>query len=195
MSYPNLLYRAFTDLCYARQFADAGRFRIGRLDWYRNIENAARGDAEEGLGHYIDTDGISEYFKLGNPIYILSCSTEDVDLVFLKRKMGPFIIRINDPLQLAYDIAAYLKEQEIKFFGEVRYRAVGYTKGAVINTAHNAMERAELSIAQKHPHFSEEKEQRLYAIVNTHCPTPLLTSHLEINLGRRLPYVEILHGA
>lgn len=194
MSYPQILYRAFTDLCYAQQFADAGRFRIGRLDSYRNIENNARADAEEGLGRYIDKDGISEYFELGNPIYILSCSAETVDLTFLRRKMGPFIARINDPKQLAHDITLYLQEQEIKVFGEIRYRAVNYTKGAIINAELDAMERAELSIVQKHSCFSEEREQRLFAIINAHCPASLLASHVEINLGRPLPYVEVLNG-
>jgi hypothetical protein len=192
MTCPTLLYRAFTDLCHARQFADAGRFRIGRLDCYQNIENAARMDAAEGHGYYIDKNGISENFELGNVIYVLCCSAENVDLAFLRRKMGSFLAQINDPKQLACDIAAYLKAQKVKLLGEVRYRAVEYSKGETVTAELDEMKRAELSIAQKHSCFSEEKEQRLCAIVNVHCPKPLLASYLEIDLGRRLPYVEIL---
>jgi len=192
MTCPTLLYRAFTDQCYATQFADAGRFRLGRLDSYRNNENKERMDAAEGYGHYIDENGVSEYFELRNVIYVLCCSAANVDLTFLRRKMGPFIVKINDPKQLACDIATYLKAQKIKLFGDVGYRAVEYSKSQLVNAELDEMKRAELSIAQKHPCFSEQKEQRLYAIVDVNCPRPLLASHLEMNLGRRLPYVEIL---
>lgn len=192
MTYPTLLYRAFTDLCYARLFADAGRFRLGRLDSYRDNENKERKDPAEGYGYYIDKNGVAENFELRNVIYVLCCSAENVDLAFLRRKMGPFITKINDPKQLACDIAAYLKAQKIKLFADVGYRAVEYSRGEVVNAELDEMKRAELSIAQKHPCFSEQKEQRLYAIVNINRPRPLLASHIEIDLGRRLPYVEVL---
>lgn len=187
-----LLYRAFTDRCYAREFSDAGSFRIGRLDRYREIENAARVDATEGLGHYVDGEGTNEHFELGNPIYILCCSAADVDLAFLKRKMGSFIVKINDPERLATDITTYLKQQNIMLFGDVRCRSVDYTKGTTVDAELDEMRRAELSITQKHPRFSDEKEDRLYAVMNANCPKQLLASHIDINLGRRLPYVEVL---
>lgn len=192
MPFPKLLYRAFTDLCHAQQFVDEGRFRIGRLDKYRTVENAARVDSSEGLGHYVDADGISEHFEFGNAIYILCCSSENVDLAVLRRKMGPFVIQINDPEQLARDIAAFLHENNVKLFGEIQCRMVSYTKGKLNIDKLDAMERAELSIVQKPPFFAEDCEQRLYAIINTHCPAPLMTTDIEINLERSLPYVEIL---
>ena len=45
------------------------------------------------------------------------------------RDTAHFVAEINDPNQLASDIMAYLEEQKIKLFGNVRCRAVDYTKG------------------------------------------------------------------
>ena len=108
--------------------------------------------------------------------------------------MGPFVIRINDPAQLALDIGAYLDENNVKLFGEIRCRKVSYSKGEIITTELDPMERAELCVVQKPQSFKAECEQRLYAIVNTHCPLPLMASHLEVNLERPLPYIEVLSG-
>lgn len=192
MTCSEYLYRAFTDFRYAREFVSAGRFRLGRLDRYREIENAARVDAAEGYGHYVDQAGIHEHFRRGEPIYLLCCSGKDVDLTFLRRKMGPAIVRINDPQQLATDITDYLERMNIKLFGKVLCRKVDYTKGTVIESELDPMQRAELSTAQKHPCFREEREQRLYAVINVACPTSILAPHVDIDLGHSLSYVEVL---
>ncbi len=185
------LYRAFTAENHARDFV-AGRFRIGRLDMYRDIEDAARSDATEGYGYYVDGSGVSEYFELGNPVYILCCSGGDIDLSFLKSKMGPFVIKIANPAQLATDIADCLNTDQIKIFGDVKCRAVEYTKGSEINVHLDEIGRAELSVTQKHPLFSPEKEHRFFIVVNTNGPTQNMPTYIDINLKRILDYVELL---
>lgn len=185
------LYRAFTTELHARKFVE-GRFRMGRLDQYRDIEDRARIDATEGLGRYVDGDGVNEHFELGNPIYILCCSAADVSLPFLRAKMGPFIVKISDPSRLAADITSSIKEQGMKLFGAARCRAVEYTKGSKITADLDEMGRAELSLVQKHPSFSEEKECRLFVVVNADCPTKSTPEHVDVNVGRTLPYAEVL---
>jgi hypothetical protein len=54
------------------------------------------------------------------------------------------------------------------------------------------MGRAELSLVQKHPSFSEEKECRLFVVVNADCPTKSTPEHVDVNVGRTLPYAEVL---
>ncbi len=194
MSYSGVLYRAFDDIRFAQQFAESGRFRLGRLDYYCDIESAERADASEGQGHYIDGEGASIRFYLGNPIYILSCSSEDVDLAFRRKRMGSFVVRINDPKRLMGDLDDFLKDQQIKLFGGVRGNPVSYNKGQVVGNDLDAMERAELSVRQKPPSFAEEKEFRIYTITDIRCPKLFLARHIEIDLARALSYVEILKG-
>ena len=185
------LYRAFTTEHYAREFVE-GRFRMGRLDRYRDIEDGARVDATEGLGHYVGGDGVNEHFELGNPIYILCCSAADVDLQFLRAKMGPFIVKISDPSQLVTDISSSIKEQGMKLFGTARCRAVEYNKGSKVTADLDEMGRAELSLAQKHSSFSKEKEHRLFVVVNADCSAKSMPEHVDVNVGRALPYAEML---
>lgn len=191
MTCSDSLYRAFTDERFAREFVE-GRFRMGRLDRYREIEDRARVDASEGLGHYVDGDGVNEHFELGNPIYILCCSAADVDLSSLRAKMGPFIVKISDPSRLAADITSSLKDQGMKLFGAARCRAVEYTKGSKVTAELDEMARAELSLVQKHSSFSEEKECRLFVVVNADCPTNSMPQNIDVNVGRALSYAEVL---
>lgn len=192
MSCSSLLYRAFTAESYATEFL-AGRFRMRRVDQYREIEDAARVDATEGLGHYVDGIGVNEHFELGNPIYVLCCSAADVDLRFLRSKMGSFVVRISDPAQLATDITYSLKQSGMKIFGDTKCRAVEYTKGSRIEDNLDEMERAELSVVQKPPLFSEEKEHRLFVVTNVDCLAQSMPAHISISLQRPLPYAEIVH--
>lgn len=100
MTFPHVLYRGFTQLSYALDFIQSGRFRLGRLDVYQDIEDISRSDNSEGMGHFVSPDGASMHFELGNPTYLFCCSVGDVDIAFLRRRMGPFIVRITQPNQL-----------------------------------------------------------------------------------------------
>lgn len=179
-------------MSYALDFARSGRFRLGRLDAYQHIEDIARADNSEGMGHYVSPDGTSMHFEFGNPTYLLCCSGSDVDLAFLRRKMGPFIVRITQPTQLVSLIDDFLKEKRIKTFGGVKGAPVQYNKGQIVHDELDAAKRAFLSLAQKHPCFAEEREYRLYAVINIECPIDLLAPFLSVDLECRLPFVELL---
>lgn len=165
---------------------------MGRLDHYRVIEDSARVDAAEGLGHYVDGVGINKHFELGNPIYILCCSAADVDLSFLRSKMGAFVVRITDPAQLAADITDHLKQKSIKIFGDTKCRTVEYTKGTKVKDDLDEIGRAELSVVQKHSSFSKEKEHRFFVVVNADCSTRSMPVHINVSLLRPLHYAGIL---
>jgi len=183
-------YRAFTHARFANDFVNKGRFRLGRLDHYRRIEDSLRADPSEGLGHYVDRAGVNEYFERGEAIYVLCCSAPEVERSVLRQK-GEYVAKIADPNQLAGDIGKYLADQGVKLIGQVSCRAVEYTKGEVLLIADDPATRANLSIVQKHPRFAAEKEERIYAISSADdlSKTPI---HLEIDLQRRLQYVELL---
>lgn len=151
-----------------------------------------RVDATEGLGHYVDKDGINVHFQVGLPIYLLCCSGKNIDLTFLRRKMGPAVVRIKDPKQLASDITGYLTEIKIKLFGDVQCHAVQYTKNTIIEEELDSSRRADLSVVQKHSCFAQEQEQRLHAEINVACSTHILASYIEIDLSRPLPYAELV---
>lgn len=192
MNLPHVLYRGFTELNYALDFVKFGRFRLGRLDAYQHIEDTARSDNSEGMGHFVSPDGTSMHFELSNPTYLLCCSGVDVDIAFLRRKMGPFVVRITQPTKLISLIDDFLKEKRIKTFGGVKGALVRYNKGQIVCDELNAADRALLSLSQKPPCFAEEHEYRLYTIINIECPIELLTPFLLIDLERELPFVELI---
>ena len=59
-------------MSYALDFVRSGRFRLGRLDAYQHIEDNARADNSEGMGHYVSPDGISMHFEFGKRWLLLS---------------------------------------------------------------------------------------------------------------------------
>lgn len=191
MNFPSVLYRGFTEINHANDFID-GRFRLGLLDSYQNIENAARADPSEGDGHYVSSDGISEYFKSGNPTYLLCCSDGNVELAFLRQKMGPFIVRINQPEQLTSLINDFLKKKGIKAFGDVLGAPVQYNKGQIVDEELDSAEKQLLSIIQKPSGFADEHEYRLYAITNIEGARDQLEQFLSVDLEQKLPFVELL---
>ena len=71
-TFPDILYRAYKKTEYAKSFVFEGRFRLGKLQIYRDIEDRNRADCTEGKGYYQDKDGIHEHFELGGDIYLLS---------------------------------------------------------------------------------------------------------------------------
>lgn len=159
------LFRAFENKCHAVDFA-SGRFRMGVLGRYRDIEDVSRQDTQEGYGHYIDRCKTHWHFQLGNPIYVLFLSGPEVDLAFLQERMGPFAVRINDPLAFAREIERHFASSGIATFNGVHGGSVTYTKGQAIGDELDSGDRARLSITQKPNAYSHECEYRLYTILN-----------------------------
>ncbi len=119
-SFPHVLYRAFETHEYADAFTKFGKFRVGALRTYKQIENSKRRDSTEGDGHYIDGKGVNAHFQLGNDVYVLSCSKANVDLKFLRKKFGRYVVRINEPRELASDMQSYMEQRGICTFSGVK---------------------------------------------------------------------------
>jgi len=190
--FPIVLYRAYKKSEYAEKFVYEGIFFIGKLEGYRDIEDQCRADNSEGLGYYQDNDGIHEHSELIGDIYLLSLSTNEVDLDFLSRKMGRNIIKINDPGMLAKDIENYLHNNGYGTFGGVKGEYIQYNKGESIEGELSEMDRAVLSVTQKPKGFSPECEYRLFTNLNSQWCFPPSSGYIGINLRKRLDYADII---
>jgi len=184
------VYRAFDELQYAEDFLQ-GKFRLGSLCRYRGIEDKNRRDGTEGYGSYIDSNEINHHIENGNVPYILSLANADVNLELLAKKMGPFVVQINEPMALASEIEQHLEDNGTRTFNGVHGRLVEYSKGGAIDRPLDQAERFTLSIIQKLPCFSEESEYRLFTIFNQ-APRTVVADYYYVNLGDSLDYVEII---
>ncbi len=190
--FPNILYRAYKKKEYAEEFVFNGKFRLGKLQMYHCVEDKNRIDQTEGQGHYLDTNGIHEHFELGNDVYLLSLSTDEVDLDYLEIKMGGHIVKINDSNKLAQDIEDYLNSSGYVTFGGIKGNYIKYNKGETIGDDLDEMDRAILSVTQKPTTFEPECEFRLFTILNTQRCTPPSDGYIKINFGKSLDYAEII---
>jgi hypothetical protein len=189
---PNSLLRDFGEPQYVERFIARGEFRLGKLQLYRNTEVKNRADLTEGFGYYRDENGIHENFEFGGHIYLLSLATLKVDIDYLKNKMGGSVVCINSVEQFMLDIHEYLMSNGYPIFGSVKGRFVQYNKGGVISDELDEMDRAILSIAQKPEYYSQESEYRLFVIINHRRCTKPLHDYIDINLGKKLDYAELI---
>lgn len=179
---PKILYRAFSSEKYAIEFVKKGRFRLGLIDQYVKIEDEKRVDQTEGksssyvkstIPHVVMNKKTKEISKVEykpgylnvvgshvNPLYLLCTSGEKVDLNFL-RKIGSFIVRINDPLALLDDIQnAKPVDTKMEITGKCKIEKVLYTKGQVEDFDPDSMEAIKRSYTQKPPSYQNECEYR-----------------------------------
>lgn len=194
MEHPRVLFRAFQELTHAREFVECGKFRLSNIINFVNSEDKARADSSEGQGYSLDKDGGRIYFELDQPTFILCCSHVDVDLNFLRNKMGKFVVKINDPLRLAVLIDDWFVRKNITTFGGVKCQTVKYTKGQIEEDDALASERAALSLYQKSPQFCMERECRFVALLcSNDINASLLDSEfLHVDLGGPLSVIELL---
>lgn len=120
--YPETVFRAFKDRAHAEDFVLHGRFRMGNLRTYTEIEDDGRKDPSEGQGHFqrfgmvttvdfsCDSDETTTMTKSGyvethiellNPKFIFSCSLPSVDLDLLRQRFGPWLVKIKQPRRFA----------------------------------------------------------------------------------------------
>ncbi len=191
-SLPRYLYRAFKCETFASDFVERGKFRMGRSRIYQEIEDIKRQDPNEGIGHYVDKDGIHEHFQLGNTMYLLCCSRPEVDYGYLTEKMGRHVVRIIDPQRLVDDVNQFLASSQYKFPAGILCKAVQYSKGKKLSESLDKYCRAIFSTYQKTHSFKAEAEFRLIAILIDSCGSKEPGDYLEINLGKKLDYIETL---
>ncbi len=191
LSKPLIIYRAFDKRCYADDFVKKGIIRLGNLKYYHTIEDTTRQDKTEGSASYKFPDG-TLYANNGNHKYILSCSTSEVDLSFLRRKMGSFVVQIEDVDQLKYDIKHSIEEIQLKLVGNLMSGAVIYDKDQSREQKLSESENFKLTMFQKPSCFKNECEYRIVSIFDYPVPQALLASHIVLKLNKRLDYAKLL---
>ena len=187
---PDVLFRAFTCRSFAEDFVE-GRFRLGSLAHYPDTPDESRQDSSEGTASYRDTRGIDTTSINGNSReqYVLCCSTKDVDISYLRKKMGEYIVKIHDPSALAKEMERFLENNRVPTFNGVHGRLVEYTKNEV---KHGEIDNFDLSLRQKNRGYVEESEYRLFFILSHQDSRFVQENHFHIDLGRPLKFAEIL---
>lgn len=187
---PEVLFRAFDNRTFAEDFVE-GRFRLGSLVSYRDTPDESRQDSSEGIAHYLDTQGIEHTIENGSirEQYVLCCATKDVDISNLRKKMGEYIVKINDPSALAREMENFLENNRVPTLNGVHGRLVEYTKNEV---RHGEPDNFDLSLRQKNRGYVEESEYRLFFILSRQDSRFVQENHFHIDLGRPLKFAEIL---
>jgi len=162
--FPKFCYRAFDREEYAKQFIENGIFRLNCLRYCKNMEGKRR-DPTEGRAHTLEPDilsvgyvstknpaeetiwtkeeGLQEYHpELNNPIFCFCTSLPDVNLDHMKNNFGRYIVKINNPRELAEDINKYFIGKRQKFL--IRGCGVVYNKGEKLDKKLTANERFDL---------------------------------------------------
>jgi hypothetical protein len=184
------LYRAFDKEEYARDFV-AGKFRLRALTGYRAIENVARRDDSEGEGHFFDQSNEEWRIEFGGRVYLLCLAEPEVDLIYLRVRFGPWVVRIDEPDLLARDVEAALTARGLGTFNGVHGRSVQYSKGQRILLPDDPMQRVELGLTQKPESFRDECEYRLYTILHVHHER-VVDEFLEVNLCQPIDYARVI---
>jgi len=144
---PHFLYRAFQTLEHAKNFVEHGQFRMGLLDSYTQTKDERRRDSSEGIAQ-VKVLGIEHSSENFNCKYLRCCSDPEVDLDYMKRRFGEYIVKINDPPRLAQDVTAWLQNRDIPD-PDVEWKKVRYDKGLSARESLTNSQFAELSYTQK----------------------------------------------
>ncbi len=207
-----VVFRAFKERAYAEAFVEHGRFRMGNLRIYTEIEDENRKDSSEGQGHFqrygmvtsvdfsrdsVETTTLTQpgyvhsHIELLNPKFIFSCSLPSVDIDLLRQRFGPWVVKIKQPRQFADDICAFVETLPYGFSGGVKGCVVQYNKGE--KSLHQlTVASVPLSYSQKPAIFSTENEFRFVVIVTGKPSQWLDDDFLPVDLARKLDYVEFL---
>ncbi len=221
--FPEFCYRAFDCERYAQQFVASGILRLGCLHYYRNIEDSSRRDPTEGSACTREPGIVMEgcfspnseekpiwtrrrghqtHHSSLDGVFCFCTSLPTVDLNHMRGAFGEYIVRINDPRELADDINDYLASSGQQFV--VKGCNVVYNKGQNLDRELTCDERADLSYSQKSEGFYADCEFRIVAIRCTPCKQeckyldgqfgraePGCDELVAINLGKPLRYAQL----
>ena len=219
--FPEFCYKAYDNEDYAKQFINTGTFLMRCINFYRQIENQSRRDPTEGSGltkepGIVTSYGFSQnpkektiirkefgyqehHTELSNARFCFCTSLPDVDLAYMKKQFGSFIVKIKEPRQLAEDIYDYLICNGEKY--RIEGRKVDYNKGRKLERQLTDEERLDLSYKQKPEKFIDDCEFRIVAIkvgevCNEFCKfldvdgvVEPKCKFIEVNLGKKLSYL------
>jgi hypothetical protein len=196
MIIPKFLYKGFDKEEHAILFIEKGKFRLGLIQYYKNIEDANRRDKSEGRSESI----VKKYlpgFTLrlvgfhGNPLYLFCTSGPNVDLDIMKRKW-PYIVKITDPEKLRKSLCEIKPiNTKMETTGRCMLKKVSYTKGEVLDIDPDSSEAVTLTYIQKPMSFEEQCEFRY--IVTTLPPLDHIPElFLKYNIGKKIDYASFV---
>jgi len=212
--YPVFLYRSFKEKEFAHEFIEHGKFRLGLMSFYRKMEDNCRRDLTEGKSSsYINailpsvtidkstTNILPLDYSPGllhlkgvhiNPIYLLCTSGPNVDLDYMRRKFGEYIVKINDPFKLltAFNNAKPICS-DMELVGKCILEKVCYTKDQVLEIDPDSMDAVKLCYLQKPPEFIRDCEYR-YLITSKPCVNNDPKDFIYFDFNRRLDYLEMI---
>jgi hypothetical protein len=212
--FPPQLFRAFTEERWARAFVEEGRLRFWPVQHFVDLEDPLRADPSEGSAHlqirgdvtavHIGSDGqvrlteesgyINFQSSFVNPVFIYCFSyPPDGDVQRLPRKFGDFVVRIDDPRQLARDVTRQMTNDGIlRETPVVECHRVSYNKGMKEEVSPDHFTRTRLNYTQKPVSFSGEYEYRFASVDCRGVRNRNLSAEAyEVVIGRPLPYASL----
>lgn len=182
--FPKVCYKAFDCKKYAEDFMYRGTFRLNCLGYCRNMEDESRRDSTEGYGHtkepgivpvgwvspnpaektiWTKEQGFQEHHsEYSNTIFCLCTCLPEVDPEYMSKTFGEYIVKINNPQQMAKDINDYFISTGQRFL--IVGCKVVYNKGQKLEKKLTDNERLDMSYKQKPENFSPNCEFRIVAI-------------------------------
>lgn len=196
MTIPKYLYRGFSEEKYAIEFIEKGKFRLGRPQYYKTIEDVSRRDESEGKSESIVKKYLPDFTlrltgTYGNPLYLFCTSGPNVDLDYIKGKW-PYIVKITDPEKLKKSLCAIKPiNTKMETTGRCMIKEVSYTKWEAIDIDPDSIEAVKLTYTQKPRSYEKECEFRY--IVTTLPPlNHKPDTFLEYNFGNRIDYASFV---
>ncbi len=211
---PKALCRAFSSEIYAKEFVEHGRFRLGHINLYVQIEDKKRRDQTEGQSSSYVKSTIPQvtinkknmkiskveyepgYLKVVGSsldhLYLLCTSGEQVDLNLLRKCMGPSIVRINDPNALLRDIHnSNPINSKMEIIRKCKIEKILYSKGQIEDFDPNSFEAVKRSWIQKPPSFRKECEYR-FIVTAKPLGNGSPDDFLFYELNRKLEYLDLI---
>jgi hypothetical protein len=201
MSLPGFLYRAFQDENQALEFVKQGRFRLGLLRYYTEIEDNSRRDKTEGTSEVRipgnDILGLCESSFSAtwmNPLYVLCCFGPDVDLNHAYKTFGKYVVKIKAPSCLLDDLNCNSPiGSRMKLVDKFELQKVEYTKGQRQQIDVESIEACRMSYYQKPSEYSKDHEWR-YVVRAVHEELGFNEPEkfIQYDLCRSLNYLELV---
>ncbi len=210
---PTFLYRAFEEEQHAEDFVKLGKFRLGLMDTYKSIEDRSRRDRREGMSssyvktsvtevkisretnEVIGTESVPGRLHVRGtfiePIYLLCTSGPTVDLTRLKKELGSWVVRINNPSCFLSELCNAIPTNPNIELGKCSMEAVSYTKDEDVDIDPDSFESVGLNWIQKPRDLDWQCEYR-YVVKTRRVVGREPDSHLFYDFNAAILYAEIL---
>lgn len=218
---PSVLYRCFSTREHAEQFL-GGRIRFGYLQHYQAAYESPRRDADEGAGRVREwrDDREAMHFKAGrgkivsspgeitrhagfSNITFICCCTNPPSGQWSRvlADFGGHVVRISDPMRFCRDVRDALSERDRwQRHGNIALFEVAYDKDELRPATADPPDGEDvmrLAVAQKSRRYEHQFEYRVLlisyaAVAHDASPEDRPPDHIEVTLGRPLPYAELL---